>query len=69
MKKIIPNGGAQTRDRQQVILPYSSTALPSPPLPTRPGSPIPSYSHSEGLLINHARRCTFFGQLLVIAVD
>jgi hypothetical protein len=70
INRIIPNGPAQTRARHQVSLPCSSTALPgpSPPLSTRPGSLIPTYSRS---LINHARcwtgkkstnwhRCTSF---------
>ena len=54
----IRNSPAQlgARHQAQVSLPYSSTAPPSPPLPTHPGSPTLTNSRSKGSLITHARR-------------
>jgi hypothetical protein len=54
---IIPDSPSQTRARH-LALPYSNTAVPSPSFPTRPESPIPIDSRSEGLLINYARYWT-----------
>ena len=66
--RIVPNSHAPTRARHRVSQPYT-TALPSPSLPTRPESPILTNSRSEGLSVNHARRCTSFAILHVTAVD
>jgi hypothetical protein len=57
LTKKIPNSPARMRARHQVSLPYSSTALPRPSLPT---PLVSSNSNSEGALMaeKHARRRT-----------
>ena len=74
----IRNGPAQTRARRHQVSPlHSNTALPSPPSPAHPESPILIDPRPGGSSINHAqpciggelakqRRCTSFGQLPVL---
>ena len=55
---------SQNCTRPRLSLPYSSTVLPSPSSPTRPGSSIVINSHSEVSLReeNHSHFCKSFAQ-------
>lgn len=70
LTNIILNGRVQTRAHHQVsLLPYSVADLPSPTLLSPPETSFRTDFRSEGLLINHARQCTFFSQPPVAAID